>query len=554
MRPRATVFAALALAAIGAPAAHGAPRLGPEALDGRFGSCGVREMRTSEPFSSAKRVAIAADGSAVVAGTAGPGDDQARILLQRLFPDGSVDPSFAGAGVNASQVPLAPGQPADDITLSDLAIAGDGKILVSGFVQDATERVGTAAILARFNVDGTPDGAFGSGGLVVERLQGSAAALADLAIAPSGKIVAAGERTTGSLDNPGVLVAARFNPDGSRDTAFGANGVAAPDLGDLKPTRANALRLLADGRILVGGRADEQFALARLTAAGELDRSFAAGGINLTSPPGSSSLTTMEVDGAGRIVAAGTASNINGQGQLALARYLPQGKLDPSFGAAGFIVDRRAFDPGASLALSSDGKILATGRASLKGDLGSGLLRYRASGKRDASFGAGGALALIPPQGSPPIETNDVVLAPDGTALAAQAVANTFTVARFVVGQPALAAIAQRPRICRLTVGAKTVARVVRTRSEGEPSLPTKLLLTRPAELRVEATVLVGGRRAKLETTTQRFEGAGSVNVPLNVPPSAVKLLRGAREAEVRVSARATDGGPVTTATRTLRP
>jgi len=103
-------------------------------------------------------------------------------------------------------------------------------------------------------------------------------------------------------------------------------------------------------------------------------------------------------------------------------------------------------------------------------------------------------------------------------------------------------------------VGAKTVARVVRTRSEDEPSLPTKLLLTRPAELRVEAAVLVGGRRAKLETTTQRFDGAGSVKVRLSVPPSAVKLLRGAREAEVQVSARATDGGPAITATRALRP
>jgi uncharacterized delta-60 repeat protein len=399
-----------------------------------------------------KARAIAADGSAVVAGTAGPGgNDTARILLRRLRPDGSVDPSFADAGLNASQVTLAQSPQTDGITLSDLAIAGDGKILVSGFVEDTTERVGTAAILARFNVDGTPDGSFGSKGLVVERLQGSAAALAALAIAPNGKIVAAGERTTGSLDNPGVLVAARFNPDGSRDATFGSNGVAAPDLGDLKPTRANALRLLADGRILVGGRADEQFALARLTAAGELDPSFAAAGVNVTSPPGSSSLTTMEVDGAGRIVAAGTASNINGQGQLALARYLPQGKLDPSFGAGGFIVDRRAFDPGASLALSSDGTILATGRISLKDDSGSGLLRYRASGKRDASFGAGGALAFLSSQ----IETNDVVLAPDGTALAAQAVAGTFTVARFVVGQPALAATAQRPRICRLTVGAK---------------------------------------------------------------------------------------------------
>lgn len=151
----------------------------------------------------------------------------------------------------------------------------------------------------------------------------------------------------------------------------------------------------------------------------------------------------------------------------------------------------------------------------MKDDSGSGLLRYRASGKRDASFGAGGALAFLSSQ----IETNDVVLAPDGTALAAQAVAGTFTVARFVVGQPALAATAQRPRICRLTVGAKTVARVVRTRSEDEPSLPTKLLITRPAELRVEAAA---ARSAGPPSSPDRLIPS-AMSPPVEVPATRSK-------------------------------
>lgn len=115
MRLRMTLLAALALTAIGAPAAHGASTLGPEAVDARFGSCGVRQVRIPSTASAAQRVAIAADGSAVIAGTAGPvAGNRDRLLFQRLRPDGSVDRSFAGAGVNVVQIPPAQGrQPTD---------------------------------------------------------------------------------------------------------------------------------------------------------------------------------------------------------------------------------------------------------------------------------------------------------------------------------------------------------------------------------------------------------------------------------------------------------
>ena len=63
-----------------------------------------------------------------------------------------------------------------------------------------------------------------------------------------------------------------------------------------------------------------------------------------------------------------------------------------------------------------------------------------------------------------------MALAPDGTALAAQTVGDTFTVARFVVGQPALAAIAGLPRICRLTLTDKSISKVLRSASKRGPS------------------------------------------------------------------------------------
>ncbi len=560
MRCPAAALVALAFVALAAPPANAATPAGPEALDSRFGSCGVSQARVPSDTSTAQRVAIAADGSAVIAGTAGRiGGDDDRFVLQRLRADGSVDRSFADGGVRVVGLPSVQGQGSSDVALTGLAISADGKIVVSGFARDVIELGDTTAVLARFNVDGTPDGSFGSGGFVVDRLGGTAVQLADVAIAPDGRILAAGVRSTARLDDPdgspSNLVVARFQPDGARDASFGSNGVAAPVLGDLQPTRANAIRLLADGRILVAGQADEQFALARLSTTGELDPSFATGGFNAISPPASSSLSTIEVDGQGRIVAAGTATDVNAANQLALARYLPQGTLDLSFGAGGLTVDRRAFDPRA-LALLPDGRVLATGKSSFRADFrqfgpgpgpGSGLMRYGADGRRDASFGQSGALALV--RGSND-QINDVALAPDGTALAAQTLEDTFAVTRFVVGQPALAAIAGLPQICLLAVADKRISRVL----DKPKGLLTRLVLTKPGELRVEAVVQVGSSRAKLKATTRRIEQAGSTFVALGMSRSAEKLLRGARSATFRASARATSGGPTTTATRTLGP
>jgi uncharacterized delta-60 repeat protein len=137
---------------------------------------------------------------------------------------------------------------------------------------------------------------------------------------------------------------ARYNTDGSLDTSFGTGGKVTTMFSADSDT-ASALLLQADGKIVVGGDSYQgasgtgvDFALARYNSDGSLDTTFGQ-----SSTPGKLTtalaqfsgrdsiyaLTLQTVAGEARIVAAG------GEGDFSVARYLPDGTLDVTFGAAG---------------------------------------------------------------------------------------------------------------------------------------------------------------------------------------------------------------------------
>src|SRR5204862_2923734 len=79
---------------------------------------------------------------------------------------------------------------------------------------------------------------------------------------------------------------ARYDGTGALDASFGVDGLAKVDFGQVSD-RARSVAVLADGRLLLGGFADDMagnadFALARLTVGGVLDASFGVGGVVLT--------------------------------------------------------------------------------------------------------------------------------------------------------------------------------------------------------------------------------------------------------------------------------
>jgi len=126
---------------------------------------------------SASSVALQADGSIIIAGSFASLNGVARSKIARLSSNGTVDPSWGGAGVEGN----AP--------VSTMTAQPDGKVIVAGnFTRFSGEnRKG----FVRLNPDGTIDPAF-------QYTDGSTTAPGPVILQEDGKIVAAGSFTLGT--------------------------------------------------------------------------------------------------------------------------------------------------------------------------------------------------------------------------------------------------------------------------------------------------------------------------------------------------------------------
>ena len=135
------------------------------------------------------------------------------------------------------------------------------------------------------------------------------------------------------------------------------------------------------------------FAIERFDANGRLDSSFGAGGkVRTPFEAGEASAAGLAVLPDGRFVVAGDIDISGSQGELvAVARYRPDGTLDPTFSGDGKV---NAKFPGAehytvsAVARQSDGRIVVGGTVvKANGDSAFGLMRFTTDGAVDPTFG-----------------------------------------------------------------------------------------------------------------------------------------------------------------------
>src|SRR4051794_25808587 len=149
-----------------------------------------------------------------------------------------------------------------------------------------------------------------------------------------------------------ALPAAARADDGVVDHSFGSGGIVTQSLNTTvgHPDAAGFKRLIRqpDGKLVAVGFArfgeDTRVLLARYTADGALDRSF-SGGLVLTDVPGADRDIAADVLPLpdGRLVVVGTAFGAV-RSDIFLARYLPNGALDPALGGGGIVLDRAPQD------------------------------------------------------------------------------------------------------------------------------------------------------------------------------------------------------------------
>ena len=97
----------------------------------------------------------------------------------------------------------------------------------------------------------------------------------DVAMLPDGKAVAVG---TDRKSYPDTMVVFRLNADGTLDTGFGTEGIARIPGPAGVHAQGGSLVLETDGRITAAGRQGDKLVLARLLPAGTTDTSFGTGG------------------------------------------------------------------------------------------------------------------------------------------------------------------------------------------------------------------------------------------------------------------------------------
>ncbi len=152
----------------------------------------------------------------------------------------------------------------------------------------------------------------------------------DVLVQPDAKIVAVGAAC-------GAVGVARFLPDGTLDGTFGHGGtVLTPVSKRGDRAEANSVALQQDGKIVVAGAQpgpESDPAIVRYNPDGALDTTFHGDGTLVSNVPGSGYATDVAVDLEGRIWIAGVESGATPAGETnpMVARYLPRGRLDPSF-------------------------------------------------------------------------------------------------------------------------------------------------------------------------------------------------------------------------------
>jgi uncharacterized delta-60 repeat protein len=379
----------------------------------------------------------AADGD----GTATPGAVQGTIA--------GLDSTFGAAGVARTTMSAA-----DADRFLSVTVGKDGKIYGVGFVATAGDQ---AMAVARLRADGSLDTTFSDDGFATINVATggkTAETSRGVAVQTSGKVVIAGTiehdpAAAGDAGRDTDVAITRFDAAGRIDATFGTGGTGTTrvDLGTglfLPPAAgstttttsligdsAYGLTVLPDDRLLVvgaapakgEGRTDADFAVMMFTADGQLDPTFATGGIlTVDVAGGHESPRQAVVQPDGKIVFSGYTRTTATPPVVhpALVRISPTGVLDPTFGVKGIAGEPilAAVTEAYEVGMQGDAFIITGyGRATETEKVDLVAARFTGSGALDRSFGTDGLVRID--IAADDDRGRDLVVLPDGRILIA---------------------------------------------------------------------------------------------------------------------------------------
>lgn len=389
----------LAISGIAAGSASAAPG----DLDPTFGT-GGKAIINIGVTEGAVAVALQPDGKILATGTLG-GD----IATVRVTSQGDRDTTFGGAP-GFSQLNFG-----NSDNASAVVAAADGSSWVTGTVTVnpgggnqvrfmLTHLTPQGLLDTSFNPGGTPPGTLTSKYTSLGT-SGSTDLGFALALQADGNVLVAGGSDVASPGTQSFAVSRVLNPDGGLDFGFGSAGGSFIDFQG-GYDEATSIAVQPDGKIVLAGFSlGNGIAVARLLPGGALDPSFGSGGKTII-PDGLGDDLAIQPDG--RIVVVGRAN-----GEAIVARLNADGTPDNSFAGDGrTAVDFGGSDDfGSGVALQPDGKIVISGAMRTASAASMAAARLQPGGLLDTTFGDNGTVLVNSAGGD---FTSDLVRQPDG--------------------------------------------------------------------------------------------------------------------------------------------
>ena len=340
------------------------------------------------------------DGKLIAAGT-----KSGNIALTRFNVDGSLDTTFGSGGLFESS---------RRTQATEVLVQPDYKILIAFGV--ATQGFTNAAV-CRVLANGTAiDSAFGDNG-IAHTSQWGPDTVNDIALQQDGKIIAVGNRIADDRD----FTIVRYNTNGSPDNTFDNDAIVTATFGDNEDATAVDIdyngtpstnpywgKIVVVGNKWSGSNPPTRVVLCRVNTNGSFDNSFDGDG-KITSPDLSinpnENATGVICQPGGKIVLTGSAmSSVSVLNDFLMARYLPNGALDGSFGPSGDGIVQSDFgnnEAAIDAAPNFHGGFLVSGKRG-----SSGLVAgYTRDGLLDALFGGGDGWMTTPFSGSVTVDT-----------------------------------------------------------------------------------------------------------------------------------------------------
>jgi uncharacterized delta-60 repeat protein len=299
------------------------------------------------------------DGRIVLCGVAG-GDSSAGgadFGVMRFTAAGNLDPTFSADGKATVAFDLGAVGHRDD-TGTRCALQPDGKIVIVGI---ATTDTGSRFGVARLNSDGSRDTTFNSSGTATIDFGPSLTSAIPFGVGlfSNGDIIVVGAAL--SPTDGAFTAVARLDASGQLVGSFGNGGiiVMSDPIGSYRSTEAINVAVLSDdsfvvvaGVGLLPAGTNLDWGIFKFTSNGSLDQDFGIDGTTIVPWDLGSTFRDLPdsivVDDRNRLLVAGfgDADGITFAGEL--ARFLPDGSLDPSFGVDGKLVVSTTPPPGSA--------------------------------------------------------------------------------------------------------------------------------------------------------------------------------------------------------------